>query len=137
MSCDSTTSGNSYSYNIAKEYKGTTASSFPSYKHLSNYGPCSGGTIIPPLPMTVKPSIFYHATPHKYENKMSDDALLLYQSNGTLYQKPQDYKGNANFFGHGTNPNDVQYKKIYQSGYIWGGLGNKPYPPDSKISSFY
>jgi hypothetical protein len=138
MSRDSTTAGNSYSYNIPKEYKSTTTSSFPCYKDLSGYGPCLGATIIPPLPMTVKPPIFYHATPHKYENKMPEDGLLLYQSNGSLYQKPQNYKGNGNFFGHGTNPNDVQYKKIYQSGYIWGGLGNKPYPPGSeKLSSFY
>jgi len=138
MNCDSTTSGNSYSYNIPKEYKSTTTSSFPTYKNLNQYGPCKGGTIIPPSPMTVIPPIFYHDKPHKYENKMSSDSLLLYQSNGALYQKPQNYNGDGNFFGYTTDPNKLQYKKIYQSGYIWGGLANKPYPPGSEnISSYY
>jgi len=137
MNCDSTTSGNSYSYNIPKEYKSTTSSSFPCYKNLSKYGPCKSSTIISPIPTTVIPSIFYHAKPHKYENKISNDGLLSYQSNGSLFQKPQDYAGNGNFFGYSTDPNSVQYKKIYQSGYIWGGLDNKPYPPGFEISSYY
>lgn len=82
---EKTTAGMSYSYNLPRQYKATTSSSYPCYKNLNQYGACKAGTIIAPTPVSLIPEIFYNMKPHPMPKKKVPISNMLYDENG--YQR--------------------------------------------------
>lgn len=114
----STTAGMSYSYTLPQTYRGTTTNSISCYKTLDHYGPCQGGTIISPSPMSTIPSIFYNVKPHAMPNNVIPTNKL----NSIAY----DYGAlpdSNNLKGCG---NCSPYRSLDQTIYTVGGLENSP-----------
>ena len=54
---------------LAKEYNFSTVNARPCYSNLNMYG--AGGRtrkIVPPVPVTVNPPLFWHMKPHNYNS---------------------------------------------------------------------
>jgi len=130
MSCDSTTSGHSYAYNIPPiEYNSTYTSGISSYKELGKYGSCKSGGIIPPTPVSVVPPIFYDLKPHNYEVKYPKRYVVSYNNAPFAMSNANHITPNNNYtFSVNNPPNFSPYRSIAQTAYTWGGWANEKYP---------
>ena len=132
-----TTSGLSYSYNIPREYKSTGTTSISSYKNLSEYDACKGGTIIDPTPMSTIPQLFYDVKPHPFKVNVFNPEHSKFQYINSDFLNSAESE-NDGCFGNSQNHNKTVYRTIYQSPYNWGGLSNEKYPKGfNDISSYY
>jgi hypothetical protein len=122
-----TSSGLVYSYNIPKQYNGTTTSSVSCYKTAQNYGACQKAQIVPPSPTTVTPTIFELMKPHPFKNKI---VPTLYSSNDYSYRGYNNGSGNEQYGSDGANKNtNDTYRKISMpnEALACGGLGTDIY----------
>lgn len=128
QTCESTSAGLVYSYNIPQEYRSTGTSSISCYKQAKNYGSCRAGQIVPPTPTTIVPQIFLNLKPHSYKPK------VLYQEVPPFVNYNRNYNRNYNnatgsgpYGSDGANSNTQDtYRKISipNSALSCGGLGS-------------
>lgn len=132
-----TTSGLSYSYNIPKEYKSTSTTSVSTYKNLSQYDACKGGTIVNPVPVSTIPQLFYNYKPHTFRVNTLNSSGKKFSYTNSDFINPMGHEKDG-CFGNSQNHDKTVYRTIYQSPYNWGGLSNEKYPKGfNDISSFY
>lgn len=124
-SSDLTSSGMVYSYNLPREYKGTSTTSRSCYINSENYTGCKLNPIVPPTPSTSLPKIFLNNLPHPMpQNNINYSSNDYQPSNRNYYNKvlygssnQHNYLANANTNG---NYRVISMPNSYMS---CGGLG--------------